>query len=141
MESKDWEQIRNFKEHERWGDKSLIRIELIKELDDFRDYINSPVFISCGTQGQHSPNSLHYTGMAVDVMFPKLKAKDLPDLLLTAMRFNFSGIGIYPHWTLKGDAIGGMHLDIRRSLIKSLWIGLANNRYLALSFKSLNDHF
>lgn len=86
--------------------------ELLLKLDDFRDYLGSPIFITCGTQGEHAANSQHYQGKAVDVVFPDTKM-GLLDRFIAAERFGFRGIGIYPEWKYQGRDFGGLHLDVR----------------------------
>lgn len=136
----DWQQIRYFTPNENWGDVDLMAPELIYKLDAMREYINTPVIISCGTQGQHSENSYHYKGEAVDVVVPSHK-KSLFDLYLSAERFNWGGIGLYPHWTYRGHQCGGLHLDIRQD--HGRWIGVKKGRsvlYHSLSLENLKDN-
>lgn len=139
MEKSDWEKIKFFSFNENWGDASLIKVELVTKLDVFRGLIDTPIFISCGTQGVHAPNSFHYKGEAVDILFPKKSTPDIPLLAKSAMQCGFSGIGLYPHWKLSDREIGGMHLDIRSGKRK-MWIGLANI-YLPYSEDEVKKYF
>lgn len=122
MKATDWDSIRHFKASENWGDVSKINFQLVKTLDLFRDYIATPIQITCGTQGKHIENSMHYLGKAVDVVFPSIKKADLFDLFLCALRFSFGGVGIYPDW----HPMGGLHLDVRDAPFKAQWIGYNN---------------
>lgn len=149
MTKGDWEACKFFKETENWGDPFLIERDLIDELEEFRYTIGTPIFISCGTQGKHEPNSFHYKGMAVDIMFPELERAKLPDIYLTAHRFGFQGLGIYPHWSIgesvvgkmQRKVLGGLHLDIRPTTTKHTWIGLPSGEYVALSFYTMYQLF
>ncbi len=140
MNPSDWEKIKHFGPHENWGNVDLISFPLILELDAFRDKINTPIFISCGTQGKHLANSYHYQGLAVDILFPEKEKKDLPNLFIMASRFKFSGIGIYPDWEYLNEKRGGMHLDLRPTALKAMWVGIEKN-YLAVDFQSMYHLF
>lgn len=139
MEKSDWSKIKHFTESENWGDTSLIKLELIQRLDAYREEIATPIFVSCGTQGKHAPNSLHYTGDAVDILFPKTGVSNIPMLAKIAIEHGFNGIGLYNSWKLNGVKIGGMHLDIRIGKRK-IWIGLANI-YLPYSEDEVKKYF
>lgn len=110
-------------------------------LEAFREWIDTPIFVLCGTQGIHSVSSQHYLGKAVDILFPLQTLQDLPDLFLGASRFPFTGIGIYPHWGLSGVPIGGLHLDIREAPQRALWLCTIQDgkqAYSKLTWKSLD---
>jgi hypothetical protein len=113
-----WSKLDHFTREENWGDVSKIDHELLRRLDQFRDFIKKPMFITCGTQGEHSKKSQHYLGRAVDVVVPTWEG-DLLDLYLTAERFGFRGIGLYKHWEFSAYpgndpfVVGGLHLDTR----------------------------
>lgn len=112
---------------------------LVLELDAFRGFTNERIFISCGTQGKHAPNSKHYTGNAVDIIFPGIFPGDLPDLYFAASRFVFTGIGVYPYWEINGVRHGGLHLEISEEKPRRLWMR-AENDYLPLTFQNLKLH-
>jgi len=137
----DWASLEHFKPTEAWGDPHRMSSDLVRELEAFREFIDTEVFILCGTQGVHSVNSQHYSGNAVDIIFPGEPLDALPDLLLASLRFDFVGIGIYPHWSIHGHVRGGLHLDQRPGLVKALWLCTLNDgkqSYGRLSWKDLN---
>lgn len=94
-------------------------------MDDYRGSLGSPVVILVAyDEGGHEPDSAHYArpgepwSMAVDCYAPKVP---LVDQWLTAERFDFRGIGLYPWWRREiqpgvYERIPGLHLDIRPRL-------------------------
>lgn len=106
-----------------WGDPEKINPRLIYLLDQFREYLNRPVRINYGTQGSHSPNSQHYLGNAVDLYVPELSWKEQ---FLAAVRFPFTGLGVYPFWNNPG-----LHLDVRslQTGKKAMWWRDKNKQY------------
>ena len=99
-----------------WGDPEEINPHLIYLLDQMRDFAGRPFRINCGTQGVHSPTSRHYSGDAIDGYFPGLTIREQ---FIIAIRFPFTGIGLYPYWNNPG-----LHLDIRQlqiQLHKAMW--------------------
>ncbi|MDI3547905.1 MAG: Peptidase [Halanaerobiales bacterium] len=98
-----------------WGEPDKINPLLIYLLDQMRGFVGSPFRINYGTQGVHSPNSQHYLGNAVDGYFPGLSIKEQ---FLIAIRFPFTGIGVYPYWNNPG-----LHLDVRQihQEYKAMW--------------------
>lgn len=141
MLSSDWESLRYFTVSENWGDPDLMEVELVTELDAFRHKAGTPIMVTSGTRGKHAPNSQHYIGKAVDIIFPEIPLHKLPDMFLMAMRFNFRGLGIYPFWELSGNITGGLHLDIRDANERAMWIGLKENEYIPVSFYDLRKYF
>lgn len=134
-----WNVLKHFSANENWGDANKMDPKLLKMLDNYRGVVNEKIFISCGTQGLHVPNSLHYQGKAVDILFPSSE-KSLFDCYLIAEKFNFTGIGLYPDWQFGGKRIGGMHLDLRVSDIAVRWIGVKEMNqtvYIALNEQNL----
>lgn len=123
MTPSDWSQIRHFLPSENWGDSAKMSLGLLKELDLYREFVGLPIVVSCGTQGVHCEQSEHALGIAVDIVFPNSSRDESLDLALAAMRFRFTGIGIYSAWEYDGKPVVGMHLDIRPSARKELWIG------------------
>ena len=85
----------------------------------------------------------------MDIFFPQMELQDLPDLFLTALRFKFGGVGIYPYWTLQNRRLGGLHLDVRVEPRIATWLaepsyndqGKAIQQYLPASFGMLTRHF
>lgn len=143
MNDNDWQSLHFFKKEEAWGNPDLMSLSLLKTLDTFRSYLNSPIIINFGTQGVHAQKSHHYEGFAVDCVIPSIK---LADGLLEAFRFPFTGIGIYPDWHHEGKKVGGFHLEVVPSELnspKKTWIGLdgPDNQpcYVALNFTNLKE--
>jgi len=136
----DWKNVKYFSPQENWGNVDQISYPLILELDAFRHKINTPIFISCGTQGKHENGSYHYQGLALDILFPEKEKKDIPNLFLLALKFKFNGIGIYTDWQYKNKVIGGMHIDFRPTPQRATWIG-TNGSYLGVDFQSLYHLF
>jgi len=117
MTLRQWNRLRYFSIFENWGDPFRMHSKLLFALDRLRAFIGYPCIIHCGTQGQHSPNSYHYKGMAVDCHFENVS---LIDQWLAAERFpEFLGIGLYPQWNNPG-----LHLDIRNTKMRARWIRL-----------------
>lgn len=123
MHLSDWVAVKHFTVNENWGDSSIISLDLVKELDLFREFTGIPMVITCGTQGDHVPNSQHPMGLAVDCVFRLPDGKTIWDVWIDAQRFAFKGIGVYPHWKLEGVAVGGLHLDVRKAPYRAQWIG------------------
>lgn len=126
-----WEQLKYFKKEENWGDPEKMDHQLLLELDNFRHFVGYPMVITCGTQGKHVADSLHYQGKAVDIICPSLKVLDF---YLKAERFKFGGIGIYPDWRSNGEQVGGLHLDVREKPAR--WLGFAGG-YFELTAENL----
>ena len=149
----DWGRVRYFTKDEKWGNPTLIVPELVYELDDFRHDIGVPILVTCGTQGKHVYNSYHFwkmapgddnempKGLALDIMFPTLERHHLPDLAIKALKFGFTGVGIYPNWQYKEKTIGGMHVDYRPKRKKATWIGLGGGQYIPITLDNLNNFF
>lgn len=135
MKSNDWASIKHFSATEAWGDVARISPGLVRTLDQYRDFIDTKIIITCGTQGAHTEGSQHYLGTAVDVVFPDISKKDLFDLFIAALRFPFNGVGMYPHW----KPYGGLHLDVRSAPSKALWLArLDGEKQVYIDFK-LNE--
>lgn len=123
MKAEDWASIKHFSINENWGDTSIISIDLVRELDAFREAISIPMVITCGTQGAHVPNSQHFKGLAADCVFDISQDLTIWDIWKRAFRFKFKGIGVYPYWKLNGRTVGGLHLDVRATVQTAQWIG------------------
>jgi len=114
---------KHFKLTENWGDPNLIYPPLIRIGDDYRDALEHPLFVSPArgavyAEGTgHSDASWHYIipgrndyAMAMDT-FPK---GDLFRAWLIALKFPYTGIGLYPYWEWPAKNLkGGLHLDVR----------------------------
>ena len=138
-----WGTYRNFNEQEAWGDSSRMSHELLLALDDFRDYVRTPVLVLCGTQKEHTRHSKHPKGEAVDVTFLERGETPLFELFLSAFRFPFTGVGVYPHWTHNGKTVGGLHVELTLGETpRKMWLGVRPNKdepqvYLPVSRKNL----
>lgn len=124
---------------------------LLKTVNRFIRALKAVFHIHCMTKGQHSKDSYHYKGLAVDGHAGKfdllrkptdidiqIMAGNLQDLInkeqktlfeqaCLARIAGFAGIGMYVHW----QPVGGLHLDLRdsRPLRKTVfWIGLNKQR-------------
>ena len=148
MTPNEWSRLRYFTADEAWGDYERMDRDLLFPLDEFRHFLGMEVVVLCGTQGQHVANSQHPFGKAVDIIVPKWK-KHILDLMLTATRFPFKGLGMYPDWVYNKKRVGGLHLDSRDLSIvvpkvdKALWMGIKKNgktTYLPLDFKHLKQY-
>jgi len=140
MNAKDWAQVKYFKETENWGSSDKMLPFLIYELDAYRERIGIPILVTSGwRQTSKFDNSQHPLGRAVDIMFPTAKLGDLLDLCFEAMRFDFTGIGLYNYWQLNGKTLGGLHLDCRNATDRSFWIsyGAEKDQYLKFTVDNL----
>lgn len=144
MQLEEWAKIKFFNPSENWGDTSIIKYPLVKLLDVFRGRIGKPVKILCGTQGDHVNGSKHYIGEAVDIVFPWATKEELWDMYILAVKVGFRGIGVYPHWKLDGQEIGGLHLDIRETDEIVSWLGILDNQgkqvYIPATRANLRSH-
>jgi hypothetical protein len=126
---------------DQWGDPSKISIQLLTKLDAFREFIGVPIIITSGYRA--GDKGEHGRGLAADIMAPHYPGS-LFDLYLTAERFGFAGIGIYPDWAYQGAIHGGLHLDVRNAK-SARWIGTrphpgAPNSYVALTAANIQKY-
>ncbi len=144
MKAPEWNTIEHFKPTENWGDPNKINYNLVRALDKFRAMVDTPIYISSGTGGKHKPNSAHYEGHAVDILFPKKTKADLLDLYIAASRFSeFTGIGVYPGWYFYNKNIGGLHLGNRHEPHRKLWMGVkveSTVDYIGLTAENLKEY-
>lgn len=114
--------IVSFDSPHEWGEPEKMDREFLLCLDAWLQFIRTTWLevnyaVRFGTQGEHSPGSLHYQGKAADLIISMPADKRALDLLLTVARFNFTGVGLYPHWnnkTSSGITIPnhmGLHLE------------------------------
>lgn len=139
MSSPLWKSYRHFGEFEAWGDPSKMQHELLSELDEFRTFLGRPMTVLCGTQGVHAKFSKHYKGEAVDITL--LDPKALFDAYLAALRFKFTGIGLYPHWKYNGVIVGGMHLELANPAPprRLFWLGVHDEKTGLQAYEALNS--
>lgn len=123
MTKKEWESVRFFTPLENWGNPGLMFSGLVNELDLMRGHLGMRIFISCGTQGEHTKDSWHYRGRAVDIIVPETGDLGLLDVLFESFRFGFTGIGLYRDWMYNGKRTGGLHLEMAPAQpIRKLWL-------------------
>lgn len=130
MAATDWEGLHVLERWQHWGEWRHMSRDLIIQLDSFCYQNQLRPLITSGTQGQHSPNSWHYKGRAVDVMFPGVALWELPKKVFkVALHYDgFTGLGIYNEWRLMVGAkpIGGMHFERESDellpLKKKVWL-------------------
>lgn len=149
MNAADWASVSHLLplEKHNWGDRNKIDRRTILTVNDLAGALSQDILITCGTTGQHVAGSYHYPsgqqlGVALDIMFPSLGRRDLPDILFEIIRLPFTGIGIYSEWKLDADKprIGGFHVDFRTVARRALWLrGTAG--YERLSFANLQKYF
>lgn len=136
-----WKKLKFFKPYntsDNWGDPNAIDDSLLFALDDFRRFLGVPVYVTVGVADSgHSEKSYHYReqgACAVDVVIPGYEHGPA-NLVLSALRFGFTGLGWYPHWQYGGKTVGGLHLDMRPlkweedftiNYQHSRWIGVPN---------------
>ena len=132
-----------FTKKEAWGDPLKMEPEFLLELHAARKFINEPFYILQGTQGKHASKSQHYLGLACDFIIDAPRKHPL-DILIALERFDFTGIGYYPHWKYDGRVTGGWHLDKRKIEpygFGARWMGIlledGNQTYVDLSYKNL----
>lgn len=134
-----WEKLQHFKRESAtdvWGDPDALDDLVLLRLDDLRHYLGVPGYVTSGVRPETDGKTSYHTrgkgACAVDVMFPENQLHPI-DLIFTAMRFGFTGIGYYPHWHWKGINCGGLHLDTRplgmdadgtQNYGNSLWMGI-----------------
>lgn len=106
----DWMDVKGFTINEKWGDPYKMDRVLIYRLVALRAFIRSKIYkdanivIHCGYE-ERKLGGYHPMGMAVDCHCTGIS---LMDFYLSAERFQFGGIGVYPNWNNPG-----LHLDIR----------------------------
>lgn len=139
----EWDEVRHFTKNENWGDASKMSLQFLLCLDSFRDKLGKSIVITCGTQGEHVTGSHHSEGFAVDCVIPDI---NLIDGFINAVRFPFTGIGIYPDWEYLGKRIGGFHFELVSNMTvvpKKLWMGiglLSRQEYIAVTYQNLKGH-
>ena len=142
MTKEQWQRIEHFSPKENWGDPYKMDFRLISRLDLLREYIGVPIYIHYGTQGKHSAKSYHYTDpcKATDCFCRDIS---LLDFYLSAEKFSFGGIGIYPYWVRPG-----LHLDMRDlnyptarwGRVKGMVKRKVNRVYVPLSAEFIKNH-
>ena len=124
MTEHDISQLKNFSILEKdifrraiFGDAFIISADLMMMADDMvtfakQEYPGAYCIVHDINRGEHSENSLHYQGKAIDL---HMGGMTLGQTARIAMRYFFGGIGLYPGWNNPG-----LHLDVR--LDPTTWI-------------------
>lgn len=151
-----WDECRYIKRGvpNEWGEPDKIDHDFLRTLDAWVQHLynswgGATVVIRYGTNGTHSPNSLHYLGQAADLVVQMPEGIGPTDIILSVARFSFTGVGVYPHWN-GNTPLGripnhlGLHLERDPNLswrprvprLKS-WMGIRDpekgQAYIALS--------
>ena len=114
-----WGKIKNFDKKEWKNDYKKVNERLVLLVDKLASFIKkeynaAPCIIHVAWERTgHEENSQHYLGNAVDLDF---RGVPLRWQLMSAERFAFGGIGVYPFWNRPG-----LHLDIREVDIGARW--------------------
>jgi uncharacterized protein YcbK (DUF882 family) len=82
-------------------------------------------YASAGPDSPHVKDSQHFLGQAADL---SIYGCSLFDAWLSAERFAFKGIGVYPYWNNPG-----LHLDVRTAPYRARWWRDAEKNYQALN--------
>jgi hypothetical protein len=145
----EWATIKNFTPSASpgvlsFGDPLKMDFPFMQKLDSWADFIKCKPIVLYGTQGMHVVDSEHYYGLAVDLVVPDYKSKyPLFDLALSAMRFNFRSVGIYPGWQYNEQMIGGLHIGDREQPFMHQWMGVrkdGDQNYISLNGLNLKSY-
>ena len=122
-----WSDIRHFTRKEWQGHLPETSALLVCALDEYRQNLGSPVWISPANWGTHGETSYHYPSQrtqgkiwAVDI-FPDC---DLSWAYHIAVRSKvFGAVGVYPYAKYPAKKLKGLlHLDIRHyASLKKIW--------------------
>lgn len=118
--------LKHFKRDEAWGDPDRMDQYLLYTLEDLRGYINKPIHIHCGFEVRQG--GWHPKGLAVDLHIGEMS---LWSQFLSALRFPFRGIGVYPIWNSPG-----LHLDMRplsSGQPRALWACVESGKYVSIT--------
>lgn len=135
----DWLALKHFKKYgtsDVWGDPDKMDAMLLLKLDSLRSFIDKPIHVLSGYR--EGDKKQHGMGLAVDIVCPDIS---LLDFWIAAERYNFNGIGVYPHWRYDGVVVGGIHVDERvlGTRIGSVSSDLMGARWLAFRDSSGNQ--
>ena len=140
MTNVEWASLKHFRSTENWGDSSKMSFELLSRMDAWASFLGRPIIVTCGTQGSHVGDSEHYDGLAADVIVPGLHVMDQ---WLSAVRFGFKALGMYPEWQYNNERLGGLHLGNRANSYMREWLGVQLNgsqTYIALNAENLKKY-
>ena len=129
-----WKHLQFFKPEEFTYPEKLNPAAL-RMLDEMRG-MESGIIITINAdwaESGHAPNSWHYRGRAFDLVIRASgSGKPLPivEQFLIAVRYQWTGIGVYPYWKAPG-----LHLDNRplgKVERRALWWRSRDNQYLPI---------
>lgn len=145
MKDFDWRDLRVLNQTSgSWGDATKLNRSVVTELDRFAFDHNYRIVITCGTQGEHVDKSYHYQGLAIDFMIPDLRPRNLPDVFINLLRYDFTGVGVYSEWRLNAQMAntkrGGFHVDMRPQGTKALWLK-GTGGYESVTMDNLRKYF
>lgn len=132
MKSPDWKRLKHFNPDENWGNWEAIDFRLLFFLDCYRAFVGQQIVVVCGTQGVHK-SEWHKKGLAVDCVLDGKHQGQL-NSIFAAMRFPFTGLGVYPrarHPKFRRPI--GFHFDIReindmpQGVCRAQWIGIPDS--------------
>ena len=142
----DWRKVKHFKPEEFGPYADSMDPAIIYALDELRFLTGKKIIISRSHDPLSAKTSQHQGFGAVDILFPGTPPWKGFDLLLTALRIEaFKGFGIYREWKYNGQSCAGLHLDIRTSPGRVMWLNRRNrsgeNEYRPLSFMNMVEFF
>lgn len=116
MTFEQWININNFNpKYDQFGEHEKMSYAFLLKLDFWREEHGIVTYINYGTQGEHSQNSYHYKGEAVDGQFKNIHSpKEVYKICRIGGHFN--GIGIYPQGVRNGKTHCAFHVDNRTGL-------------------------
>lgn len=105
------------------GNTTGVKDHVLRELEKLASALGRDILVTSafrpGDTGEHGK------GLAIDII---VEGVPLLDVYLTAERFAFTGIGIYPSWTnAEKHKVGGLHLDMRTG-DPARWMGLGSGK-------------
>lgn len=110
-----------------WGDASKIDATLLQMVDQLATYLDTKIFVTSGYRPQ-SDGSQHQLGKALDIMVPEYEGT-LLQFYQAAEALGFPGLGVYPRWRYNGQAIGGLHVDVRDTPNQhARWMGVPTSK-------------
>ena len=130
-----------------FDDISKMSPRLLCALDDFRDVLGLPVYLSPvkgaqwrndNSNSQHNINHSRRQSRAIDI-FPK---GDPWHCFMAALSIpNIKGIGLYPHWEYPSKHLTfGMHLDVRETPCRVIWWENIDKEYITIhSFNAVKE--
>lgn len=142
-----WSKVKFFRPEEFGEHSEQIDPRLVYALDELRLQTGKRIIITRSHDPRANKTSQHRGFGAVDIAFPGTPPWKGFDLLVTALRIEaFKGFGLYSDWRFEGEPCAGLHLDLRVSPGRVMWLGRresagGNNAYKPLTFLNLFEFF